>query len=170
MTDFKLLIDGNLVDGDFSMDVINPATAEIFTKAARASTAQADDAIAAAKAAGQGWAAKSFQERRDKIIVLADSIASRADEFARIITSEQGKPLTEAMGELAWTDGYLRHYATLELPDRIIQDDDAAYIEVKHKPLGVVVGIIAWNFPLLMACWKIGPAVFPGRGDQCYRR
>jgi|TARA_R110002124_G_C8972322_1_gene515275 acyl-CoA reductase-like NAD-dependent aldehyde dehydrogenase len=162
MTDFKLLIDGNLVDGDFSMDVINPATAEIFTKAARASTAQADDAIAAAKAAGQGWAAKSFQERRDKIIVLADSIASRADEFARIITSEQGKPLTEAMGELAWTDGYLRHYATLELPDRIIQDDDAAYIEVKHKPLGVVVGIIAWNFPLLMACWKIGPALLAG--------
>ena len=75
---------------------------------------------------------------------------------------EQGKPLPEAQGEVAWTEGFLRHYATLELSDRIIQDDEAGYIAVRHRPLGVVVGIIAWNFPLLVACWKIGPAVLAG--------
>ncbi|MFN3470538.1 MAG: aldehyde dehydrogenase family protein, partial [Novosphingobium sp.] len=91
-----------------------------------------------------------------------DAIAARKDEIARALTMEQGKPLAEAMGELAWTDGYLRHYATLELPDRVIQDDASGYIVVKHRPLGVVVGIIAWNFPLLVACWKIGPAVLAG--------
>lgn len=162
MTDYKLLIGGALVAGDMTMDVINPATGEPFATAPRASVAQADAAIAAAKAAVPGWVAVPWAERQAKLIALADAIAARKDEIARVLTMEQGKPLAEAQGELAWTDGYLRHYATLELPDRIIQDDEAGYIAVKHRPLGVVVGIIAWNFPLLVACWKIGPAVLAG--------
>ena len=162
MTNTKLLIGGELVDGDMTMDVVNPATGEPFTTVPRASAAQADKAIAAARAAVPGWSAVPFEERRKKLIELADAIAARKDEFARTLTMEQGKPLAEAQGELAWTEGYLRHYATLELPDRVIQDDADGYIAVKHKPLGVVVGIIAWNFPLLVACWKIGPAVLAG--------
>lgn len=162
MTDFKMLINGRLVEGDHTLEVINPATGASFATVARASVVQADQAIAAAKAAGPGWAATPLEDRRKVVLALADAIASRSDEIARVLTSEQGKPLPEAQGELAWTDGYLRHYCTLDLPDRIIQDDAAAYIAVKHKPLGVVVGIIAWNFPLLVACWKIGPAVLAG--------
>ncbi len=162
MTDYKLLIGGALVAGDMTMYVINPATGEPFATAPRASVAQADLAIAAAKAAVPGWSAVPWAGRQAKLIELADAIAARRDEIARILTMEQGKPIAEAQGELAWTDGYLRHYATLELPDRIIQDDEAGYIAVKHRPLGVVVGIIAWNFPLLVACWKIGPAVLAG--------
>lgn len=162
MTDTKLLIGGELVPGDMTMDVVNPATGEPFTTVPRASAAQADKAIAAAKAAVSGWSAVPFAERSRKLVELADAIAARKDEFARTLTLEQGKPLAEAQGELAWTEGYLRHYATLELPDRVIQDDAEGYIAVKHKPLGVVVGIIAWNFPLLVACWKIGPAVLAG--------
>lgn len=162
MADYKLLIGGQLVDGDMTMDVINPATGEPFCTVPRASAAQADAAIAAAKAAVPGWSALPWGERQAKLVELADAIAARKDEIARALTMEQGKPLAEAMGELAWTDGYLRHYATLELPDRVIQDDASGYIVVKHRPLGVVVGIIAWNFPLLVACWKIGPAVLAG--------
>ena len=162
MADYKLLIGGNLVDGDMTMDVINPATGAPFATVARASARQADEAIAAAKAAQPAWDALGFAERAAKLNALADAIVARGDEFARILTQEQGKPLPEAMGEVAWTEGFLRHYASLELPDRIIQDDEAGYIAVKHRPLGVVVGIIAWNFPLLVACWKIGPAVLAG--------
>ena len=162
MSDYKLLIGGELVEGDHVMDVINPATGAAFATVSRASVAQADQAVAAAKAAAPGWAATSLDDRRKAMLALADAIAARADEIARVLTAEQGKPLAEAMGELAWTDGYLRHYCTLDLPDRIIQDDESAYIAVKHKPLGVVVGIIAWNFPLLVACWKIGPALLAG--------
>ena len=162
MSEYKMLIGGELVGGDATMDVINPATGEAFTSVPRASEAQADEAIAAAKAAQPGWAAVPFAERQAKLNELADAIAARAEDFARILTTEQGKPTAEAMGEVAWTEGFLRHYATLELPDRIIQDDDSGYIAVKHRPLGVVVGIIAWNFPLLVACWKIGPAVLAG--------
>lgn len=162
MTEYRMLIGGELVAGDATMDVVNPATGETFVTVPRASAAQADAAIAAAKAAAPGWAATPFEERRAKLVELADAIAANADSLARTLTMEQGKPLPEAQGELAWTEGYLRHYATLDLPDRVIQDDENGYIAVRHKPLGVVVGIIAWNFPLLVACWKIGPAVLAG--------
>lgn len=162
MSEHKLLIGGELVAGDLTMDVVNPATGAPFVTVARASARQADAAIAAAKSALPGWAGMPFAERQAKLVALADVIAANADQLARLLTMEQGKPLPEARGEVGWTVGYLRHYATLELPDRVIQDDASGYVVVKHKPLGVVVGIIAWNFPLLVACWKIGPAVLAG--------
>lgn len=162
MSDYKMLIGGKLVDGDMTMEVINPATGESFVTVARASSRQADEAVAAAKAAASSWAATPNTERRKAVNAFADAIAANADKLARLLTTEQGKPVHEAQGEVAWTEGYLRHYATLDLPDRVIQDDDSGLIEVRHKPLGVVVAIIAWNFPLLVACWKIGPAVLAG--------
>lgn len=162
MSDYRMLIGGELVTGAQMMDVINPATGEPFTAVPRATLAQADAAVAAAGAALAGWAATPLEKRRNCIERLADAVAAHADELARTLTLEQGKPLAEAQGEVAWSEGYLRHYATLDLPDRVIQDDEHAYIAVQHKPLGVVVGITAWNFPLLLACWKIGPAVLAG--------
>jgi len=162
MSDYKMLIGGRLVDGDHEMDVINPATEEVFATVARASERQADEAIEAAAAAFPAWAEVPLAERQAKVAALADAIAANADRFARALTQEQGKPLAEAQGELAWTDGYLRHYATLEIAERTIQDDASGLIQVRRKPLGVVAGIIAWNFPLLVACWKIGPAVIAG--------
>lgn len=162
MSEYKMLIGGRLVDGDHQMDVINPATEEVFATVARASERQADEAIEAAAAAFPGWAEVPLAERQAKVAALADAIAANADTFARALTQEQGKPLAEAQGELAWTDGYLRHYATLEIAERTIQDDASGLIQVRRKPLGVVAGIIAWNFPLLVACWKIGPAVIAG--------
>ncbi|WP_285710939.1 aldehyde dehydrogenase family protein [Erythrobacter oryzae] len=162
MSGYRMLIGGELVEGAASLDVINPATGAPFARVPHASKADADAAIAAAKAAVPGWSAVPFAERQAKLVALADAVAANGEELARLITQEQGKPLPEAMGEVAWTEGYLRHYATLELPDRVIQDDESGYIAVQHRPLGVIVGIIAWNFPLLVACWKIGPAVLAG--------
>ena len=162
MSGYRMLIGGELVEGGATLDVINPATGAPFAKVPRATKADANAAIAAAKAAVPGWSAVPFAERQASLVALADAVAAHGEELARLITQEQGKPLPEAMGEVAWTEGYLRHYATLELPDRVIQDDEAGYIAVQHRPLGVIVGIIAWNFPLLVACWKIGPAVLAG--------
>jgi acyl-CoA reductase-like NAD-dependent aldehyde dehydrogenase len=162
MTEYKMLIGGALIDKAEHIEVINPASGQPFASVPRASEADADAAIAAGRAAQPAWAARPLDERRVAINALADAIASHGDELARLITLEQGKPRAEALGEVAWAEGYLRHYATLDLPDRVIQDDAAGYIVVKHQALGVVVGIIAWNFPLLVACWKIGPAVLAG--------
>lgn len=162
MSDYKMLIGGRLVDGDHAMDVINPATEEVFATVARASEQQADEAIEAAAAAFPPWAETPMEERQAKVSALADAIAANGDKLARALTQEQGKPLAEAQGEIAWAEGYLRHYATLEIAGRTIQNDASGLIQIRRKPLGVVAGIIAWNFPLLVACWKIGPAVIAG--------
>jgi len=162
MSDYKMLIGGNFVESGHEIEVINPATGAAFAVVPYATPQQADEAITAAKVAQPDWGTTPFADRQAKLVELADAIAANSEDLARIITSEQGKPVVEAQGEIAWAEGYLRHYATLELPDRIIQDDETGYIALQHKPLGVVVGIIAWNFPLLVACWKIGPAVLAG--------
>ncbi len=162
MSDYKMLIGGRLVDGDHAMDVVNPATEEVFATVARASERQADEAIEAAASAFPGWAETPMAERQAKVSALADAIVANVDRLARALTQEQGKPLAEAQGEIAWAEGYLRHYATLKIAERTIQDDANGLIQVRRKPLGVVAGIIAWNFPLLVACWKIGPAVIAG--------
>lgn len=160
--DMKMLIDGQLVGADRMLDVINPATEDVFARVPHATEAQLDQAVEAARLAQIEWARTSMADRRAKVEALAAAIGEHADEIARIITQEQGKPLPEAAGEVEWSQGYLMHTASLQLPDRVIQDDAQFRIETRHKPLGVVGAIIAWNFPLLLACWKIGPALMAG--------
>lgn len=160
--DFNMLIGGNLVASDRMIDVLNPATEEPFARVPHATEAQLDEAVEAAAKAQKVWAETSMAERRAKVEELAGAIGAQEAELGRLITLEQGKPLPEAIGEVQWSVGYLNHTATLELPDRVIQDDDDFLIETRHKPLGVVGGIVAWNFPLLLCCWKIGPALMAG--------
>ncbi|AVO38245.1 aldehyde dehydrogenase family protein [Pukyongiella litopenaei] len=160
--DKKMLINGQMVESGQWVDVLNPATEEVFARVPRATETLLDEAVAAAAAAQKAWAVTSMAERRTKLEALSAALAENEAELARLITLEQGKPLPEATGEVQWSVGYLTHTATLELPDRVIQDDDDFFIETRHKPLGVVGGIIAWNFPLLLCVWKIGPALMAG--------
>jgi acyl-CoA reductase-like NAD-dependent aldehyde dehydrogenase len=157
-----MLIGGRLAQGDGKLKVINPATEEAFATVERASQGQAAEAIAAAKAAFPAWAKTPIEKRQAIVSKIADVVRDNAAELASLLTAEQGKPLPESQGEMAWTEGYLRHYATLNLETRVVQDDATARVEVHRKPLGVVVGIVAWNFPVLLAAWKIGPALVAG--------
>ncbi|MFC3439793.1 aldehyde dehydrogenase family protein [Sphingobium rhizovicinum] len=100
MSDYKLLIGGQLVEGDGTLEVINPALGEAFVTVPRASAAQADEAIKAAKAAYPGWAETPFAQRQAKLIELADAIAADGDNLARLLVQEQGKPFAEAQGKL----------------------------------------------------------------------
>jgi len=163
MIDMTMLIGGERRSSDAGwIDVINPATEAPFARVPKGTTADADAAIAAAKAAFPAWANTPIEERQKCVVALADAIAANVDQLSRLLTQEQGKPLPEAMGEMAWTEGYLRHYATLAPKNRVIQDDEDFFVEMRRKPLGVVAGILPWNFPVLVACWKIGPAVIAG--------
>lgn len=162
MSDYPMLIGGKLVPGDKTLKVVNPATEEVFAGVARASEKDAASAIAAAKAAFPAWSKTPIEKRQAIVTKIADAVRDNAGELARILTAEQGKPLPESQGEMAWTEGYLRHAATLSLEPKVVQDDAAARVEVHRKPLGVVVGIVAWNFPVLLAAWKIGPALIAG--------
>lgn len=159
---FKLLIDGELVDGDSSMEVIDPATGASFQTVPRGSARQLDQAVAAAKTAQPAWAELPIEERRGKLLALADAVQANADGFARMLVREQGKPLTEAGVEVAFTEGLIRYFASIDLPVEILQDDETHRIEVHRKALGVVCGITPWNFPLLLAAFKFAPALLLG--------
>lgn len=86
MTHYRLLIGGKLVEGDSTMAVVNPATEEVLAQAPRASEAQLEQAVAAAKVAFPAWAARPIAERRAMILTVADRLEARVEEFARLLT------------------------------------------------------------------------------------
>jgi acyl-CoA reductase-like NAD-dependent aldehyde dehydrogenase len=162
MSDYKLLIGGKLVDGAQTMDVINPATEEVLVKCPRASADQLNEAVAAAKAAFPAWAATPIKARSAKLNEVADAVRDNAEELARILTQEQGKPLAEAQGEVGAMEGFFRYFATLDLPMNVIEDSDQRRVEEIRKPLGVVGAIIPWNFPLMIVAFKMPAALLAG--------
>lgn len=162
MADYKLLINGALVDGDAVMEVINPATEEVLAHCPRGSAAQMNAAVAAAKAAFPGWAARPLTERRAMILALADRLEAEADSFARLLTQEQGKPLTEASAEILYTCAFIRHLAGYDLPVKVIEDNETRLVEQHRRPLGVVGAIIPWNFPILIVAFKAPLALLAG--------
>jgi acyl-CoA reductase-like NAD-dependent aldehyde dehydrogenase len=162
MKPFKLLIGGKLVDGDQSMDVINPATEEVITKCPRASEKQLNEAVAAAKAAFPAWSKTSIGERQKLLVKLADKFAARADEFARLLTQEQGKPLPDAQWEIGGTEAFIRYFASMDLPVEVLENTQSKRVEIHRKPLGVVGAITPWNFPVLIVSFKLPPALLAG--------
>ncbi len=161
----KMLIDGEMVGKDKKgkrVKITNPATGKTFATVPHSTKKDAKKAIRAAKKAFPKWAQTSVKKRQEIVSKMADTLAENAEMLARLMVKEQGKPMPEAMGELAWTEGYLRHYATLAPKGRVIQDDDDFRIEMRRVPLGVVAAICPWNFPILVPFWKIGPALIAG--------
>jgi acyl-CoA reductase-like NAD-dependent aldehyde dehydrogenase len=162
MTEFNLLIDGKLVPGDLVMPVLNPATEEVLAQCPRASNAQLDSAVAAAKAAFLDWAATPIEERRKLIVEMADAIEANVAELARLLTSEQGKPLADATAEVMGMAGFFRYLGSLDLPMKVIEDSGDRRVEAYRRPLGVVGCIIPWNYPLLILGFKLPPALLAG--------
>jgi len=162
MTDFKLLIGGKLVAGDQTMDVINPATEEVLAKCPRASKAQLDQAVAAAKAAFPAWSATPIAERKKALNAIADIIEKNAGELARLLTQEQGKPIGDATGEVYGTAAFFRYFTVLDLPVKVLDDSEGRRVEAHRKPLGVIGAIVPWNFPLILMAFKVPPALLAG--------
>lgn len=159
---YKLLIGGNLVDGDSTMDVVNPATEDVLTKAPRASEGQLNEAVAAAKSAFPAWAATDIEDRRKVITAIADAIEANYEDFARLLTQEQGKPLQDATGEVLGTVAFMRYFSTLDLPVKVIDDSEGRRVEAHRKPLGVIGAIVPWNFPMILMAFKLPPALLAG--------
>jgi acyl-CoA reductase-like NAD-dependent aldehyde dehydrogenase len=162
MGPFKLLINGRLVDGASTMEVLNPATEEVLSTCPRASKAQLDEAVAAAKAAFPAWAATPIDERRKALVAIADVIQANVADLGRILTQEQGKPLQDAMGEAFGASAFFRYFATLDLPAQVIEDSPEKKVEVRRRPLGVVGAIVPWNFPLILMAFKVPAALLAG--------
>src|SRR5882762_9645717 len=162
MSDYNLLIDGKMVPGDLTMPVLNPATEDVLAQCPRASKNQLDAAVAAAKAAYPAWAATAIEERRKLVIKMADIIEANSSELARLLTSEQGKPLADATGEVLGMAAFFRYLGSLDLPMRVIEDSGDRRVEAYRRPLGVVGAIIPWNYPLLILSFKLPSALLAG--------
>lgn len=144
------------------LDVVNPATGKPFATIARADAGQLEEAVAAAKAAGPCWAALGCAARGEFLTKLADAIEANKDEFAKLLTAEQGKPLKQATGEVIGGIYQLRHYAAQRMEPVTLRETDTARIIEHRTPLGVVAAITPWNFPFMMVTQKLGPALITG--------
>lgn len=162
MSDYKLLINGELVAGDSTMPVINPATEELVADCPRASESQLNDAVAAAKAAFPAWAATPIDQRKEVVMKIADVVEENAQELGQLLTEEQGKPLGDAIGEAYGFAAFCRYFCSLDLPVETIDDSEGRKVEAHHMPLGVVGAIVPWNFPLILMAFKLPPALIAG--------
>ncbi len=162
MKDFPLLIGGKLVDGDMTMDVINPASEETVATCARASKAQLDQAVAAAKAAFPAWSKTPIAERKAVIAKIAGALEASAGELARLLTQEQGKPIGDATFEVYGAAAFFKYFTMLDLPVKVIEDSDKKRVEAHRRPLGVVGAITPWNFPLILMAFKVPAALLAG--------
>lgn len=162
MSEYKLLINGELVDGDSTMPVVNPATEELISDCPRASESQLNDAVAAAKAAFPAWAATPIDQRKEVVMKIADVVEANAQELGQLLTEEQGKPLGDAIGEAYGFAAFCRYFCSLDLPVETLDDSDGRKVEAHHMPLGVVGAIVPWNFPLVLMAFKLPPALIAG--------
>ena len=160
--DYRMLIGGELVTGAATLDVVNPATEETIARVPDASREDLDRAVDAARAAFPGWAATPIAERKAKLMALGQAVLAHVDPLMRLLTSEQGKPHAEAKGEVMGAGYWLMGAAGLDLPVTVNEDSDDRYSETRHVPLGVVGAIAPWNFPMVLAMFKVGPALLAG--------
>jgi aldehyde dehydrogenase (NAD+) len=163
----RLLIGGDWHDSAQHFDTVNPATGEVLTQIVEASSADVDAAVVAArKALEMGpWRKMPASERGRLIWRLADLIEKNIDELAELETLDNGKPIFESRNvDMPMVIDVLRYYAgwATKIHGETVNTFDSAFTYTLREPVGVVGLIIPWNFPLLLASWKLGPALACG--------
>jgi acyl-CoA reductase-like NAD-dependent aldehyde dehydrogenase len=161
MADFQMTIDGKAVASERTFGVIDPSTGKVFAQAPECSRAQLDAAMESASQAFRSWQ-RDETRRRQALKDCAAALRARANDLGRVLTQEQGKPLAKGIGEIHGAAFWFDYTATLEIPVEVLQDDASKRVEVRRRPLGVIGAITPWNFPALLATWKIAPALLAG--------
>ncbi|WP_425419439.1 NAD-dependent succinate-semialdehyde dehydrogenase [Oricola indica] len=162
-----LYIDGEWRKGAAGerFDVLNPATEEVLASVASAEIADADAALDAAEAAFADWAGRKPRERAEVLRKAFELMTARLEEFARLITLENGKARADAMGEATYSAEFFRWFSEEAVrADGLITHAPAsgARIVVQHKPAGIAVLVTPWNYPAAMGTRKIAPALAAG--------
>jgi aldehyde dehydrogenase (NAD+) len=164
----QLLINGEWRDatGGATMPVINPATEEVIAQVAAGTAADVDAAVAAARAAFEGpWSKLSARERGRLVWKLGERLMEKADEVARLETLHNGKPITESRHvEIPASAACLQYFAGWadKVHGETVPVNTSSLVYTLREPLGVVAAIVPWNFPLLLAAWKVAPALAMG--------
>ncbi len=163
----KMLINGQFVEGQGAIEkIINPASAEVITQVAEASLAQIQQAVSAAASAFTTWKKTTPRDRATMLLKLADAIDANAETLATLESINCGKPYLAALNdEMPAVADVFRFFAgavrnmTGALAGEYLPGHTSM---VKRDPLGVVASIAPWNYPLMMAAWKLGPALAAG--------
>jgi 1-pyrroline dehydrogenase len=148
-----------------ALDVLNPATGETISQVPNMSADEVDEVVARAKRALTEWLDATPKERSELLLKLADVIDDNAEELAQIESRNVGKPLMASRDEMPFSADNLRFFAGAA---RNLEGKSAGeYIKgytsmIRREPIGVVAGICPWNYPLMMAVWKLGPALAAG--------
>jgi aldehyde dehydrogenase (NAD+) len=164
----QLLIGGAWRDatGGRTMPVVNPATEDVIAEVAAAGPEDVEAVVAAARAALSGpWGRMSARDRGRLIWKLGERLTDRIDEIARLETLHNGKPITESRHvELPMAAECLQYFAGWadKLQGETVPVKQHALVYTLREPLGVVAAIVPWNFPLLIAIWKVAPALAAG--------
>jgi succinate-semialdehyde dehydrogenase/glutarate-semialdehyde dehydrogenase len=167
MDRFLMLIDGDWVDSESReyIEVVNPADGEVFAEVPRATENEVNQALKAARAAFPAWAALSPFQRAEYLWRAADNLNERKEKIGCLMTREQGKPLKEAIGEVEKGAEMLRYYAEegKRAYGQIVANQDSRDQSlVVKQPVGVVVALSAWNYPVELTGWKAAAALAAG--------
>jgi succinate-semialdehyde dehydrogenase / glutarate-semialdehyde dehydrogenase len=162
---YPLYLNGQWVTTQKTIRVVNPSTTEVFAEICTIDRTAVAQAVKDAHTAFPAWRALTAKARGDFLKKIADELERRRDEFARVITMENGKPLAQSLVEMAMSVDHLRWFAeeARRAYGRIIpqQTDGKRHLVVK-TPMGVVAAISPWNFPLVLALRKVAPALAAG--------
>ena len=161
MSDYTMTIDGKAESAKGTFGVINPATEQVFAQTPECTREQLDAAMQSAQSAFRGWS-RDEARRRQTLLEIGEAIKARGGEIAPLLTQEQGKPVDKAMMEVIGASIWFQYTASLQIPVEVISDTPQNRTEVRRRPLGVVAAITPWNFPLMLAVWKIAPALLAG--------
>ena len=159
---YMMTIDGKSVEADSTFEAYNPATKEKIANVPDASKEQLDNAVASARNAFKTWSTTPLAERQAAVAAIGQAIENHAEEFMALLTKEQGKPRAGTEWEILGSAAWCGEIAKQSLPDEQVEDTADRSVITRFSPLGVVGGIVPWNFPILLAIWKIAPALVTG--------
>ena len=160
-TTFANTIDGKQSTTSKTRHSINPATGKPSAEVPVSTPEDVDAAMAAGQRAFKKWGQVSWEDRRKALLAYADAIAAEKEGFSKMLVQEQGKPLQFAQMEVDFAIHWIRTICDLKLPEEVYDESDKKVV-VRYTPLGVCVGIVPWNYPILLACGKIAPSVLTG--------
>ncbi len=161
-SNYLMTINGQATASTSTKPVYNPATKQVIAEVPDCTNEQFEAAVASSRNAFSSWSATPIEERQAIVARLGDMLEEQAGEFMALLTREQGKPAAGAEWEVYGSAAWLKAIATQSLPEEVIEDNDERKVITRYTPLGVVGAIVPWNFPLLLAVWKIAPALVAG--------
>ncbi|KAI0911510.1 aldehyde dehydrogenase [Ustulina deusta] len=161
-TAYQNVIDGELSSTDLTRHTVNPATLEANPEVPVSTRHDVDRAVAAAQNAAAAWAEVPWSERMKAVEAFADALEAHLVEFSHTQVQEMGFPLAMAAEDARWGVKLIRDFCKLSLPDNVIEATRELHVVERYTPIGVAVGIIPWNGPVILACFKIAPALLTG--------